>query len=539
MIFDFAYLTLVLALILCAFGMAAGFWGGRLGTIEADPSAQPSGKGAIPGVPYGGSWGARLTRSSFHSIYAVCGLVGIAAVVLWYGLLSDQFQISYIWNSSERSLPTFYKFAAIWGGQAGSLLFWTLLLSLFSTATALTFRTSQRALMPYVNGTLLATLLFFLVLLVFSANPFEQIGVVPSDGRGLNPLLQNYWMVIHPVMLYLGWVGLTVPFAFAVAALLSKRLDRRWVRTVRRWTLIPWMFLSAGIIMGSQWAYMELGWGGYWAWDPVENASFLPWLTATAFLHSVIIQEQRGILKVWNVTLIWLTFTLVILGTFTTRSGILSSVHSFAQSPVGPYFLVFLAVTTVGFLLLLFQRLPYLQGENEIDSISSREGAFLANNWLFAGIAFVVLWGTFYPMFSEILTGRAHFGSGALVQPSGGTFVPATVYSDGGRSSVGLAADRRDGSTPSVQLAGRGGVDLYSISASHQPKCLSGGRLQCLYICCGDDWAGVCSGRDGASAVKRRAGCRRAMGIDSTQRSPLWGLRSSLWYRADWGRDYW
>ena len=325
---------------------------------------------------------------------------------MWYGLLTDQFQIAYIWNSSERSLPTFYKFAAIWGGQAGSLLFWTLLLSLFSTATALTFRTSQRMLMPYVNGTLLASLLFFLILLVFSANPFEQIGLVPSDGRGLNPLLQNYWMVIHPVMLYLGWVGLSVPFAFAVAALLSKRLDRRWVRTVRRWTLIPWMFLSAGIIMGSQWAYMELGWGGYWAWDPVENASFLPWLTATAFLHSVIIQEQRGILKVWNVTLIWLTFTLVILGTFTTRSGILSSVHSFAQSPVGPYFLVFLAVTTVGFLLLLYQRLPYLQGENEIDSISSREGAFLANNWLFAGIAFVVLWGTFYPMFSEILTGE-------------------------------------------------------------------------------------------------------------------------------------
>ena len=406
MIFDFAYLTLVLALILCAFGMAAGFWGGRLGASGVEENAQPSGQTGSTEVPNGVSWSERLTGSSFHSIYAVCGLVGLASVILWYGLLTDQFQISYIWNSSERSLPTFYKFAAIWGGQAGSLLFWTLLLSIFSTAAALTFRTSQRVLMPYVNGTLLANLLFFLILLVFSANPFEQIGVVPSDGRGLNPLLQNYWMVIHPVMLYLGWVGLSIPFAFAVAALFSKRLDRRWVRTVRRWTLIPWMFLSAGIIMGSQWAYMELGWGGYWAWDPVENASFLPWLTATAFLHSVIIQEQRGILKVWNVTLIWLTFTLVILGTFTTRSGILSSVHSFAQSPVGPYFLVFLAVTTVGFLLLLFQRIPYLQGENEIDSISSREGAFLANNWLFAGIAFVVLWGTFYPMFSEILTGE-------------------------------------------------------------------------------------------------------------------------------------
>ena len=406
MIFDFGYLTLVLSLVLCVFGMAAGYWGGRLESSEYDPAVGTRGQWKSVERQSNESWGERLTGSSFNAIYAVCGLVGIAALILWYGLFTDQFQITYIWNSSERSLPVFYKFAAIWGGQAGSLLFWTLLLSLFSMAAALTFRNKQRSLMPFVNATLLATLLFFLTLLVFSANPFEQIGIVPSDGRGLNPLLQNYWMVIHPVMLYLGWVGLTVPFAFAVAALLSKRLDRRWVRTVRRWTLIPWMFLSAGIIMGSQWAYMELGWGGYWAWDPVENASFLPWLTATAFLHSIIIQEQRGILKVWNVTLIWLTFTLVILGTFTTRSGILSSVHSFAQSPVGPYFLVFLALTTVGFLLLLYQRMPYLQGENEIDSISSREGAFLANNWLFAGIAFVVLWGTFFPMFSEILTGE-------------------------------------------------------------------------------------------------------------------------------------
>ena len=406
MIFDFGYLILVLALLLSVFGMVAGFWGGQLWSKgdATDPASPTPGNPAIASRQ--SLLALRLTESSFHAVFAVAALVGLAAGILWYGLLTDQFQISYIWNSSERSLPTFYKIASLWGGQAGSLLFWTLLLGLFSAVSAVTFRTSQRPLMPYVNATLLATLVFFLVLLVFSANPFEQIGIVPPDGRGLNPLLQNYWMVIHPVMLYLGWVGLSVPFAFAVAALLSKRLDRRWVRTVRRWTLIPWMFLSAGIIMGSQWAYMELGWGGYWAWDPVENASFLPWLTATAFLHSIIIQEQRGILKVWNVTLIWLTYTLVILGTFTTRSGIISSVHSFAQSPVGPYFLVFLTVTTVGFMLLLFQRMRYLQGENSIDSISSREAAFMANNWLFAGIAFVVLWGTFYPMFSEILTGE-------------------------------------------------------------------------------------------------------------------------------------
>jgi cytochrome c-type biogenesis protein CcmF len=259
-------------------------------------------------------------------------------------------------------------------------------------------------IMPYVNGVLLITSLFFLTLLVFAANPFKRAGFVPPDGMGLNPLLQNYWMVIHPVMLYLGYVGMAVPFAFAVGALLSRKVDNEWVRVVRRWTLIPWMFLSAGIIMGSQWAYMELGWGGYWAWDPVENASFLPWLTGTAFLHSIIIQEQRGILKVWNVVLIWMTYFLVILGTFTTRSGVLESVHSFARSDVGPYFLGFLIFVVFGFLWLLFDRWSLLRSEQPIDSYSSREAAFLANNWLFAGIAFATLWGTFFPMFSEILT---------------------------------------------------------------------------------------------------------------------------------------
>ena len=229
---------------------------------------------------------------------------------------------------------------------------------------------------------------------------------MPADGQGLNPLLQNYWMVIHPVMLYLGYVGMAVPFAFAVAALLSKKLDSGWVRTVRRWTLIPWLFLSIGIIMGSQWAYLELGWGGYWAWDPVENASFLPWLTATAFLHSIVIQEQRGILKIWNMVLIWLTYFLVILGTFTTRSGVLESVHSFARSNIGPFFLGFMIIIVLGFLWLLFDRLPLLRDEQPIESYTSREAAFLANNWLFTGIAFATLWGTFFPMFSEILTGE-------------------------------------------------------------------------------------------------------------------------------------
>lgn len=380
MIFNIGYLILVTAMILSAFGVVVGFWGGLRRN-------------------------ARFAESSFHAVYAVAGLTTLATLILWLALLTDQFQVLYVWNHSERALPVFYKFAALWGGQAGSLLFWTFLLSGYSAMVASVFRYKHGALMPFVNAVMLGTSLFFFVLLVFAANPFAQASFVPADGRGLNPLLQNYWMVIHPVMLYLGYVGLAVPFAFAAGALLSKKLDNAWVRTVRRWTLIPWMFLSAGILMGSQWAYMELGWGGYWAWDPVENASFLPWLTGTAFLHSIIIQEQRGILKVWNVVLIWLTYFLVILGTFTTRSGILDSVHSFAESDVGLYFLVFLIIILFGFLWLLFNRMPLLRDEQPIDSYASREAAFLANNWLFAGIAFATLWGTFFPMFSEILTG--------------------------------------------------------------------------------------------------------------------------------------
>lgn len=380
MIFDAGYLLLVVALVLTVYGVFAGFGGGY-------------------------KQNQRLIASSFHTVHAVFALSLGASLILWYALLFDRFEVIYVWNHSERALQGFYKFAALWGGQAGSLLFWVLILAGFSVVVTLQNRERHRALMPYVNGVLMGSTAFFLLLLVVAANPFERVDFIPADGQGLNPLLQNYWMVIHPVMLYLGYVGLVVPFAFAIAALMSRRLDNSWVRSVRRWTLAPWMFLSVGIIMGSQWAYMELGWGGYWAWDPVENASFLPWLTATAFLHSIIIQEQRGILKVWNIVLIFATYFLVILGTFTTRSGIIESVHAFALSDVGPYFLVFLVVILAGFLYLLFTRMSLLRNEQQIDSVRSREAAFLANNWLFTGIAFATLWGTFFPMFSELLTG--------------------------------------------------------------------------------------------------------------------------------------
>ena len=381
MIFNVGYLILVTALILSVVGIVTGFLGGR-------------------------TRNTRLAATSFNAVYAVAALVGMSAALLWYALLTDKFELSYVWNHSERALPVFYKFSALWGGQAGSLLFWVLILSVFSVAVAITQRNKLQVMMPYVNATMLSTSAFFLTLLVFAANPFKQIGFVPDDGQGLNPLLQNYWMVIHPVMLYLGYVGMAVPFAFAVGALASKRVGNEWVRVVRRWTLIPWMFLSAGIIMGSQWAYLELGWGGYWAWDPVENASLIPWLTATAFLHSIIIQERRGSLKVWNMVLIWATYFLVILGTFFTRSGVLQSVHSFAQSNVGPFFLVFLSSILLGFVLLLFSRLPLLRSETEIESLSSREAWFVGNNWLFTSMAFATLWGTMFPLFSEVFTGE-------------------------------------------------------------------------------------------------------------------------------------
>lgn len=380
MIYHVAYLLLITAALLAAFGIFAGFWGGQKRL-------------------------ARFAYASFNAVYAVGALVMSATLILWYALLNDQFQVTFVWNHSERALPTFYKVSALWGGQAGSLLFWTAILCGFSIAVALVHRRKQQTLMPYVNATMLSSTLFFLILLIFAANPFRLNTVFPADGQGLNPLLQNYWMVIHPVMLYIGWIGLAVPFAFAIGALFSGKLGNEWVRIARRWTLVPWMFLSAGILMGSQWAYMELGWGGYWAWDPVENASFIPWLTATAFLHSIIIQEQRGILKVWNIVLIFASYFLVILGTFITRSGIIESVHSFARSSVGPYFLAYLIILLFGFIWLLFSRISLLKDEQPIDSYSSREAAFLGNNWLFAGIAFTTVWGTFFPMFSELLVG--------------------------------------------------------------------------------------------------------------------------------------
>ncbi|MBI4481559.1 MAG: heme lyase CcmF/NrfE family subunit [Acidobacteria bacterium] len=348
----------------------------------------------------------RLLASSENALLSVTVCLAVAAAVLMRALVTHDFRLEYAAGYTSLALPLRYTLTAFWGGQKGSLLLWSILLAIFSSVVVLQNHRKNRELMPFVGATLLSVQLFFLVLMLFAAPVFEKLPIPPADGRGLNPLLQNYWMMIHPPMLYLGFVGFSVPFAFAIAALASGRLDALWIKTTRRWTLLAWSFLGIGLLLGGRWAYEELGWGGYWAWDPVENASLMPWLTGTAFLHSVMIQEKKGMLKIWNMVLILLTFWLTIFGTFLTRSGIITSVHAFAQTPlIGQLFILFLTLVTVVSLALLFKRLPLLRSENKLESLVSRESSFLFNNVLFVGIAFAVLWGTIFPVLSEWVRG--------------------------------------------------------------------------------------------------------------------------------------
>ncbi len=355
-------------------------------------------------------WGVRTRRTAWiasgtQAAYAVGGCVVIASIALLHALLTRDFNVEYVASYSSSTLPLHYTVAAFWGGQKGSLLFWALIHCFFSAIVLFQNRTRNQELMPYVTATLMIIALFFLGLLCFITPPFERLSFIPDEGSDLNPLLQNYWMTIHPPALYLGFISASVPFAFALAALATGKLGDVWIRTTRRWALTSWFFLSLGNLLGGRWAYEVLGWGGYWAWDPVENAAIMPWFTATAYLHSVMIQEKKDMLKVWNMTLVILTFVLTIFGTFLTRSGVISSVHSFTQSGLGPYFLTFLAcILTVSIGLLLY-RLPDLKSENEFDSLLSREAAFLFNNLILVGLAFATFWGTIFPILSEWVRG--------------------------------------------------------------------------------------------------------------------------------------
>jgi cytochrome c-type biogenesis protein CcmF len=349
-----------------------------------------------------------LVLSAERSVYIVFGLLLVASLAITNAFLTDQFQYYYVANYSNRNLDTFFKLSGLWAGQRGSLVFWALLNAFFASVAVFQNRNRNREFMPYVVGILQGIHGFFLVVLLFAGvNPFELLGFTPVDGAGLNPQLQNYWMTIHPPVLYLGFTAFSIPFAFAMAALLSGPTDSRWIVITRRWTLVSWFFLANGIIFGMRWAYEELGWGGYWFWDPVENASLLPWLTATAFLHSIMIQENRGMLKVWNMSLVLLTFLLTIFATFLTRSGLIESVHSFAQNTsIAFIFLSFMGSIFIASVLLIIYRLPGLRSENQIESFLSRESAFLFNNLILLGAAFAILWGTIFPLVSEAFTGQ-------------------------------------------------------------------------------------------------------------------------------------
>ena len=347
-----------------------------------------------------------LTGSARNGLLAVFGLVSISVAALLYALVTHDFQIEYVAFHTSRDLSLPYLISALWAGNDGSLLFWGWLLSLFAAVVVLQKRVVGKELLPYAGSVIMATQAFFLILLLFISNPFHKLAFVPTEGMGLNPLLENPGMIIHPPLLLAGYVGFTIPFAFAIAALLTRRLGDEWIIAIRRWTLLAWLLLGIGNIIGAWWAYVELGWGGYWAWDPVENASFMPWLVATAFLHSIMMQRRRGMLKVWNMVLIILTFALTIFGTFLTRSGVLSSVHTFAESPLlGYLFLAFIGVTLFGSLGLLYYRSEELKGGAEMESLVSRESTFLLNNLLLVGAAFAIFLGTVFPVISEVVRG--------------------------------------------------------------------------------------------------------------------------------------
>ncbi|HWP57758.1 MAG TPA: heme lyase CcmF/NrfE family subunit [Candidatus Acidoferrales bacterium] len=346
-----------------------------------------------------------LLASARAAIGVQFAMVTGAALLLIYALVTTDFSIKYVAFNTTRATPIYYRVTGLWGALEGSLVLWEWILVIFAALVASIYRDRHRDLMPWVLAIFSVVSAFFLGVIAFASNPFEQISPVPADGRGLNPLLEDANMLTHPPLLYTGFVGLTVPYAFAMAALITGRLDEAWIVTTRRWTIIAWFFLTMGNLVGAWWSYHVLGWGGYWAWDPVENAAFMPWLPATAFLHSIQVQEHRRMLKVWNLSLIILAFSLTIFGTFLTRSGILSSIHAFSSGPVGAFFLAFLALVLIGSFGLLAWRSDRLRAQPQLDSLLSRESAFLLNNVVLVSALFTILLGTIFPLVSEAVTG--------------------------------------------------------------------------------------------------------------------------------------
>jgi len=376
---EIGYFAIILALVLSVYALGCYILGVRLERKDILASAT------------GGVLGAALFTS-------------IAGFSLIYLLMTSDFSIEYVATYTSTDLPAFYKFSALWAGNNGSLLLWAWVLTVIA-AIVVTGK-KNRDLMPYVGSVMSLVSVFFLFLLSYNSNPFTKLPGALTEGNGLNPMLQNPGMVIHPITLYLGYVGFTVPFAFAIAALITKQTDDRWIKITRKWTIISWLFLGLGNLFGAMWAYVELGWGGYWAWDPVENASLMPWLTGSAFLHSVMIQERKNMLKIWNMVLIIITFGLTLFGTFLVRSGVVASVHAFGNSSLGMFFLVFTTLVMMASLYLVADRLKLLKQSSEFEGVISKESSFLLNNLLFVASAFSILWGTVFPIVSEAFTGN-------------------------------------------------------------------------------------------------------------------------------------
>jgi cytochrome c-type biogenesis protein CcmF len=417
---NLGYFSLVLTFVVTLYGAGAA---ALAGTSLLPKRGNPSSDGVLsardlkrPGA---------LLESARQAMILSWPLLTITALCIITLLVTGQYQVEYVASVTNNAMPTYLKITALWGGQPGSLVFWAWLMAAFASAVGLRKWNRDRELLPWVIVVTMITQAFFISLVIFFENPFQRLWLpasgepivamfqpggtvpfVPADGQGLNPLLRHPGMVIHPPMLYLGFVSFVIPYAFAISALVTGRTDDRWIRVTRRWTLIAWLFLSLGLILGGRWAYDVLGWGGYWGWDPVEIAAFMPWLTGTAFLHSVMIQEKRGMLRQWNMVLIIVTYALVIFGTFLTRSGVLSSVHAFAQSAIGPMFFAFIGLTFIVSLRLLLGRWRELRGENQLGSMFSREALFLLNNLLFMGILVVCFWGVIFPLVSELFTGQ-------------------------------------------------------------------------------------------------------------------------------------
>jgi len=345
--------------------------------------------------------------SAERAVYSTAALMSGAMAVMIWALLTDDFWFTNVADYSNSTLSWEYKVGGLWASEAGSLLLFAWILTMYSAFVIWLNRRRHRELMPIVVAVLMTVAGFFTILLSFATSPFNTLAQRPSQGGGLNPLLQNPYMMAHPPILYLGYVGLAIPFAFAIAALWTRRLGTEWITSIRRWTVISWILLAVGILLGARWAYGELGWGGYWAWDPVENAALMPWLMSTAFLHSIMVQERRGMLRVWNMVLVIAAYSLSLFGTFLTRSGIVSSIHAFGASTLGPYFLSFILVLTVASVALLITRLPDLRSRHSLESFVSREAVFLYNNLLLVGLTFAVFWGTVFPVITQVIKGQS------------------------------------------------------------------------------------------------------------------------------------